>query len=73
MDNDSIVDFLKSQGENSSFQARRNLATMYGITSYTGTAEQNTALLEKLRSSGLPTPTPLSWWAWLKRLFTSRV
>jgi hypothetical protein len=68
MDQDSIVDFLKSRGKDSSFQARQNLATLYGIVNYTGSAEQNTELLAKLGDGHQLLP-PLSWWAWLKRLF----
>ena len=66
MDDDSIVDFLKSRGEDSSFQARRTLAGRYGIYGYTGTAEQNNELLAFLRSGA---PPALSWWAWLMRIF----
>jgi hypothetical protein len=66
MDNDSIVDVLKSRGEDSSFQARRKLAERYGIFGYTGTAEQNSELLAFVVSGP---PPLLSWWAWLKRIF----
>lgn len=41
----SIVDYLKSQGQDSSFNARKDLATKNGIQNYTGTAEQNNQLL----------------------------
>ena len=44
----SIVDWLKSQGRDSSFSARKKLAESYGITNYTGTAEQNMLLLKYL-------------------------
>ena len=67
MDNDSVVDWLKSKGRDSSFQARRTLAASYGIIGYTGTAEQNMELLAFLRSGR--TGSTQSWWAWLKRLF----
>ncbi len=45
----SIVDYLKSIGENSSFANRKKLAAKYGIKNYTGTAAQNTQLLKKMR------------------------
>jgi N-acetylmuramoyl-L-alanine amidase CwlA len=45
----SIVDYLKSIGESSSFSNRKKLAAKYGIKNYTGTAYQNTQLLNKLR------------------------
>lgn len=62
----SIVDYLNSTGQNSSYAARKNLAAANGITNYTGTAKQNTDLLSKLQSgtasSGssatATTPTP---------------
>ena len=50
MDDDSVVDFLKSQGRDSSFQARRILAASYGISGYTGTGPQNIELLAYLRA-----------------------
>ncbi len=46
----SIVDYLKSQGENSSFSARKEIAKDLGIKNYTGTAAQNTQLLKKLQN-----------------------
>lgn len=45
----SIVDLLKSQGKDSSKDARTELAKQYGITNYTGTAEQNSALLKAVK------------------------
>ena len=45
----SIVDYLKSVGIDSSYSNRKKLAKENGITNYTGTAEQNLRLLEKLR------------------------
>ena len=50
----SIVDYLNSQGKDSSFSARQKLATEYGISNYKGTASQNTQLL-KLVQSGTKT------------------
>lgn len=46
----SIVDYLKSTGKDSSFSARKKLAEQNGINNYTGTASQNTKLLNTLRS-----------------------
>ena len=45
----SIVDYLKSAGIDSSYSNRKRLAKENGITNYNGTAEQNLRLLEKLR------------------------
>lgn len=45
----SIVDYLKARKMDSSYLNRKRLAEKYGITSYSGTAAQNTALLKKLR------------------------
>ncbi len=63
----SIIDFLNSIGQDSSRASRVQLAARYGITNYTGTADQNTQLLNNLRnlytSTGSifpanPTPPP---------------
>ena len=61
----SIIDYLASVGRPSDFTFRTQLATAVGITNYTGTAEQNTQLLNILRgqmppivSTPAPTPTP---------------
>lgn len=50
----SIVDYLNSIGKASDFASRKKYAAQYGITNYTGTAAQNTKLLELMRggSSG---------------------
>lgn len=45
----SIVDYLKSEGRQSSFSARKKLAGELGIAGYRGTARQNTAMLKLLR------------------------
>lgn len=45
----SIVDYLKSIGVDSSYKNRKKLAKENGINNYTGTANQNLKLLEKLR------------------------
>lgn len=50
----SIVDYLNKQGKNSSFSARKKLATKHGIKNYKGTAKQNTTLLSKLKSGSKP-------------------
>lgn len=46
----SVVDYLKSQGQDSSYSARKKLATSMGISNYSGTASQNTQLLKALRN-----------------------
>ena len=48
----SIVDYLKSQGQDSSKSARAELAKQYGITNYTGSESQNVALLNAVKSGG---------------------
>lgn len=48
---DSIVDYLKSIGQSSSFAHRKKLAQQHGIKNYTGTASQNTKLLNALRGN----------------------
>src|SRR5690625_1330904 len=45
----SIVDYLKSVRQSSSFAHRKKLAQRYGIKNYKGTASQNTRLLNALR------------------------
>lgn len=54
---DSIVDYLKSIGQDASFANRSRLALEYGISGYTGTANQNLLLLEKMRK-GLKVEKP---------------
>ena len=49
----SIVDGLKASGINSSYSYRKKLAKANGISNYTGTAKQNTALLNKLKKGTL--------------------
>lgn len=51
----SIVDYLKSTGQDSSYAARKKLATDLGISGYSGTAAQNTQLLNSLRNQGTAT------------------
>ena len=48
----SIVDYLKSVGQDSSYAARKKLADQYGIKNYSGTSAQNISLLNSLKSSG---------------------
>lgn len=50
----SIVDYLKSEGRDSSYGARKTLAEQYGISNYRGTAQQNTQLLNMLRNGSKP-------------------
>jgi cell pole-organizing protein PopZ len=45
----SIVDFLDQSGKPSDFESRKKLAQSLGIQNYTGTASQNTEMLNKLR------------------------
>ncbi len=54
----SIVDYLKSIGQDSSYQARASLALQQGIEGYSGTAEQNIQLLNILRATPIGTQTP---------------
>lgn len=46
----SVVDYLKSQGQDSSMSARKELAKQAGITNYSGTESQNIALRNALAS-----------------------
>lgn len=45
-----IVDWMKQNGQDSSYANRKKLAEQHGISGYTGTAAQNTQLLNQLRS-----------------------
>lgn len=47
----SIVDYLKSIGQDSSYTNRQKLASQYGISNYTGTADQNTKLLQMMKNA----------------------
>ena len=53
----SIVDYLNLTGQPSDFSSRAKLAQQYGIPNYTGTAAQNTQLLNLLRSGSTPSGT----------------
>lgn len=46
----SIVDYLKKNNQDSSYNARKTLAANNGISDYKGTAAQNTKLLQILQS-----------------------
>ena len=48
----SIVEYLKSVGQDSSYSNRARLAAQHGISGYRGTAAQNTSLLNRLRAPG---------------------
>lgn len=50
-----IVDWMKQNGQDSSFGNRKKLAEQYGIQGYTGTAAQNNQLLGSLQAK---TPAP---------------
>lgn len=55
--NGSIVDYLNSVGQKSDYASRAQLAASKGISGYTGSAQQNTQLLNMLRGSA-PAPQP---------------
>jgi hypothetical protein len=44
----SIVDYLKSKGQDASFESRKNLYEKYIGKGYTGTADQNTQLIKSV-------------------------
>jgi hypothetical protein len=44
----SIVDYLKSKGQDNSFESRKNLYEKYIGKGYTGTADQNTQLIKSV-------------------------
>lgn len=50
----SVVDYLKSVSKDSSFQSRADLANYYGIKNYTGSSDQNSLLLTKLKEKEPP-------------------
>lgn len=54
----SIVDALKSKGQASDFNSRAALAKQYGITNYTGSTDQNVALLTKFNGTPAKTAAP---------------
>jgi len=79
----SIVDALKSIGVDSSFNNRKSIAQLNGISNYSGTPAQNTELLNKLKkgqlikstSGGSTTPvtpsTPTSTNSMIKKIENS--
>lgn len=50
-DPNSIVDYLKNTGQDSSYSARKELAKSLGITNYSGSGAQNTQMLNALKNS----------------------
>jgi hypothetical protein len=66
-DENSIVDYLKAQGIPSDMASRKVIAEQHGISPYSGTAEQNIALLALLRNP------PLSFWEEVKALFRKMI
>lgn len=54
----SIVDYLKSLGQASDYTTRTALAKKYGISNYSGTADQNNQLLAAMRGGSAPAPAP---------------
>lgn len=56
----SIVDYLKSQGKDSSYSARKELAKSMGISNYSGTASQNTQMLKALQNGSSSKKTTTS-------------
>jgi N-acetylmuramoyl-L-alanine amidase len=58
MKTNSIVEYLQSIGESSSFSNRSKLAQKYGVSNYKGTAGQNLELLDRLRGGSTPKPSP---------------
>ncbi|GAF22769.1 hypothetical protein JCM19047_2539 [Bacillus sp. JCM 19047] len=56
----SIVTYLNSIGVDSSYGNRERLAKQHGINGYSGTANQNTRLLNILRNGGSTAPAKAS-------------
>jgi len=54
----SIVDYMKSTGQDSSFNNRSKIANAYGISNYTGTAEQNTKMLDMMKNASARAKEP---------------
>lgn len=55
----SITDFLRTASQPSDFASRQTLASQYGIQNYTGTASQNTQLLNILKGYATGNVSPL--------------
>ena len=56
----SIVDLLKSQGKDSSYSARKELAQSMGIKNYVGSEDQNVAMIKALSGGGSTASTKTS-------------
>lgn len=59
----SISDYLSSIGQANDYNSRAKLASQYGISGYTGSAQQNTSLLNTLRGNqtqSAPVANPVS-------------
>ena len=52
----SIVDYLKSVGQPTDYASRAKIAASKGISGYSGSAQQNTLLLNMLRGGGTGVP-----------------
>ncbi len=52
----SIADALKAVGADSSYSYRKSVAAVNGISNYSGTAAQNTTMLNKLKAGNLIKP-----------------
>ena len=47
----SIVDYMKSKGQDSSYKNRKKLANQYGIKNYTGAEDQNIELMKLVKNA----------------------
>ena len=56
----SIYDALSAVGANGSYQSRQQIAAANGISNYTGTAAQNTQMLNMLKAGNLINPSGTS-------------
>jgi len=65
----SIVDYLKSVGQQSDFASRSKLAKEKGIANYTGASEQNLNLLNTLRTAAEAPPAQPPTVGWQKSPF----
>ena len=50
-DPNSIVDYLKQNGQDSSMSARKEIAKNLGIANYNGSGDQNTLMLNTLKNA----------------------
>ena len=60
----SIVDYLSSNGQNSSFSNRQKMAEKLWITNYTWTADQNIQMLNLLKWQKTTDTTTPEWFKW---------